>query len=104
MGLAERVTQTMLDAGFDTVLARRTLSAISNIAFTAANVAILKEQHGIYPHESELGIALSEATGNEFPALRQVLASVENEESGGFEFELNLAITGLEHALAESAK
>lgn len=100
--LAERVTQSMLDAGFSTVLARRALSAISNIAFAAANIELLKQQHGIYPHESELGSALSQESEDALPALRQVLATVQGEDTGGFEFELNLAITGLEHALTSS--
>lgn len=104
MDLTERVIKTMLDAGFDNVLARRALSAISNIAFAAANFALLKQQHGIYPQESELGAALAQAFEGDFPALRQVLATVQSEDSGGFEFELNLMLRGLEHALAESMK
>jgi TetR/AcrR family tetracycline transcriptional repressor len=104
MDLAEHVTQSLLDAGFDNVLARRALSAISNIAFAAANFALLEQQHGTYPHESELGAALAQASEGDFPALRQVLATVQSEDSGGFEFELNLMVTALELALAESLK
>ena len=78
MVLAERVSQSMLDAGFDNVLARRALTVVSNVAFTAANIALLVQQHGIYPHESELGAALAEASEHDFPALRQVLATAQS--------------------------
>lgn len=105
MELVERVTESLLAAGFGNVLARRALTVISNIAFTAANTVLLKEKHGIYPHESELTTALAQAPMDKFPALCQLLATVKSEDTDGeFEFELNLAVTGLEHALATEIK
>jgi TetR/AcrR family transcriptional regulator, tetracycline repressor protein len=102
MELVERVTESMLDAGFDYVLARRAITVISNVAFTAANIALLKQRHGIYPQESQLATALAQAPEDTFPALRRVLATVQSEDSTeGFEFELNLAVAGLEHALTD---
>jgi len=104
MKLVERILRSMLDAGFDSVLARRALSLISNVAFSSANFTVLAQRHGTYPHEYELGAALAEASADDFPALRQVLSTVQSEASGGFEFELNIAISGLEHALEESRR
>ena len=105
MEFVERVLTSMLDGGFDNALARRALTVISNVAFTAANTTLLKQKHGIYPHESALGAALAHASADEFPALRQVLVSAQSDDlSSEFDFELNLAITGLEHALATSTK
>jgi TetR/AcrR family tetracycline transcriptional repressor len=101
MELIERVIESLLAAGFDSVLARRALTVVSNIAFTAANTALLKQKHGIYPHESELAAALAQGSIEKFPALCQLLATVQSEDNDGeFEFELDLAVTGLERALA----
>jgi TetR/AcrR family transcriptional regulator, tetracycline repressor protein len=105
MQLSERVTESLLGAGFSHLLARRALTVITNVAFTHANIALLEEQHGIYPHEYELATALAQAPDDKFPGLRRILACAQAEDpSASFEFELNLAVTGLERALATSTK
>jgi TetR/AcrR family tetracycline transcriptional repressor len=104
MELAEHVIQSLLRAGFDAPLARRALTAISNVAFAAANIDLLKTQHGIYPHEAEISAALAQALEHQFPGLRGVLASARDDgPDDEFEFELNLVLTGLEQALAASS-
>jgi TetR/AcrR family tetracycline transcriptional repressor len=103
MELSERVTESLLRAGFSHLLARRALTVIANVAFTHANIALLEDQHGMYPHEYELATALAQAPDDKFPGLRQILACTRAEDtSHSFEFELDLAVTGLEHALAGS--
>jgi TetR/AcrR family tetracycline transcriptional repressor len=101
MELSERVTESLLGAGFSHLLARRALTVIANVAFTHANIALLEEQHGIYPHEYELATALAQAPDEKFPGLRHILACAQAEDpSHSFEFELDLAVSGLERALA----
>jgi TetR/AcrR family transcriptional regulator, tetracycline repressor protein len=101
MELSERVIESLVGAGFSHLLARRALTVVANVAFTHANIALLEEQHGIYPHEYELATALDQAPDDKFPGLRHVLACAQSEDpSHSFEFELDLAVTGLERALA----
>jgi TetR/AcrR family transcriptional regulator, tetracycline repressor protein len=101
MKLSERVVQSLFDAGFDANLARRGLSVISNVAMMHANIGLVKAQHqGMYPQEAELADVLGQSFAEQFPALRQILAFVQNEgPDDQFEFELNLAIRGLERLL-----
>jgi TetR/AcrR family transcriptional regulator, tetracycline repressor protein len=101
MKLTERVVQSLFDAGFDETLARRGLTVVSNVAMTHAHIDLVKAQHGIYPQEAELTDVLSQASLEQFPGLRRILAFVQNEAPDDqFEFELDLAITGLEQLLA----
>jgi TetR/AcrR family transcriptional regulator, tetracycline repressor protein len=104
MKLSERVFQSLFDAGFDETLARRGLTVISNIAMTHASIGLVKAQHhGMYPQEAALTDVLGQSFAEQFPALRRILAFVQNEgPDDQFEFELDLAIAGLEKLL-ESA-
>jgi TetR/AcrR family transcriptional regulator, tetracycline repressor protein len=100
MKLTERVVQSLFDAGFDETLARRGLTVVSNVAMTHAHIDLVKAQHGIYPQEAELTDVLSQASLEQFPGLRRILAFVQNEAPDDqFEFELDLAIAGLEQLL-----
>jgi TetR/AcrR family transcriptional regulator, tetracycline repressor protein len=101
MSLTERVVQSLFDAGFDETLSRRALSVISNVAMTHANIQLLIAQHGIYPQEAELTDVLLQTSSEQFPGLSRILAFVQNEgPNDQFEFELDLAIAGLERLLA----
>jgi TetR/AcrR family transcriptional regulator, tetracycline repressor protein len=103
MKLTERVVQTLFDAGFDETLARRALSAISSVAMTHAQIDLIKAQHGIYPQEAELTDVLLRTSLEQFPGLRRILAFVQKEgPDDQFEFEIDLAITGLEHLLSST--
>jgi TetR/AcrR family transcriptional regulator, tetracycline repressor protein len=104
MKLSERVFQSLFDAGFDETLARRGLTVVSNIAMAHANIGLVKAQHqGMYPQEAALTDVLGQSFAEQFPALRRILAFVQNEgPDDQFEFELDLAIAGLEKLL-ESA-
>jgi TetR/AcrR family transcriptional regulator, tetracycline repressor protein len=101
MKLTERVLQSLFDAGFDETLARRGLTVISNVAMTHANIGLIKARHqGMYPQEAELTNVLGESVGEQFPALRRILAFVQGEAADDqFEFELDLAIAGLDQRL-----
>jgi TetR/AcrR family transcriptional regulator, tetracycline repressor protein len=101
MKLTERVVRSLFDAGFDEILARRALSVISNVAMTHAHIQLLIAEHGIYPQEAELTDVLLEVLPEQFPGLSRILAFVQNEgPNDQFEFELDLAISGLERTLA----
>jgi TetR/AcrR family transcriptional regulator, tetracycline repressor protein len=101
MKLTERVLGSLFDAGFDAVLARRGLTVISNVAMTRAQIELLRAQHGIYPQEAELADVLSQTSPEQFPRIRRILASLEDETPDNeFEFEIDLAIAGLERLLA----
>ncbi len=101
MKLTERVLQSLFDAGFDEALARRGLNVMSNVAMMHANIGLIKAQHqGMYPPEAELADVLGQSMAEEFPALRRMLAVVQNEAPDDqFEFELDLAIAGLARLL-----
>lgn len=101
MRLTERVLQSLFDAGFDETLARRGLTVISNVAMTHANIGLVKAgNQGMYPQEAELTDVLGQAFSEQFPALRRILAFVQNEAADDqFAFELDLAISGLEQRL-----
>jgi TetR/AcrR family transcriptional regulator, tetracycline repressor protein len=98
MKLSERVFQSLFDAGFDETLARRGLTLVSNLAMAHANIGLVKAQHqGMYPQEAALADVLGQSIAEQFPALRRILAFVQNEgPDDQFEFELDLAIAGLE--------
>jgi TetR/AcrR family transcriptional regulator, tetracycline repressor protein len=97
---AMKLTERVVHAGFDETLARRGLTVVSNVAMTHAHIDLVKAQHGIYPQEAELTDVLSQASLEQFPGLRRILAFVQNEAPDDqFEFELDLAIAGLEQLL-----
>jgi hypothetical protein len=87
LALAERVLAALLDAGFDVDDARRGVTAVANIAQSAA-------QHAVH--------ALSREPADDYPALRRVLAAAPEADAGQFGFELDLAIAGLERRLGGS--
>ena len=106
LALTERVVEPLFTAGFDDCLARRALTVMSNTALTYAHIEILLAQHGIHPQEAEVTRALQQAQ-DQFPYVRRVVASASTERLGDtkqFEFEVELAIVGLEHVLATTSR
>jgi hypothetical protein len=93
LALAERVLDALLTAGFRADDARRAITAVANIAQSAAqNVQTSVRDF----HRAETLAALDKASDAEYPALRRVLETAESPDDGQFDFELDLAITGLE--------
>jgi TetR/AcrR family tetracycline transcriptional repressor len=98
MALAEDVLQSLLNAGFDDLKARRALTAISGLATTAGHTELLKQQGGVTPQEAEVADALRQAPESQFPALRRAVVCAHAEGQGvsdQFHFELELTIAGL---------
>lgn len=103
--LTESIVTCMFAAGFNESLARRALSAVTNVATVHAHIDLLKAQHGTYPQQTALTNVLLEAPTNEFASLRRILAYVQTEgPDDQFEFELDLTIAGLQGRLADSLK
>ncbi|MGA5462793.1 TetR/AcrR family transcriptional regulator C-terminal domain-containing protein [Mycobacterium sp. NPDC050041] len=99
LALAERVLDAMLTAGFGVDDARRGVTAVANIAQAAAQEAAQTSVHD--RHEAQTRAALLSAADTDYPALRRVLATASASDDGQFEFELDLAIAGLERLLGE---
>ena len=100
--LAERVIDVLLKAGFDPDDARKGLTALANIAQSSAQSAV-QISAGRQDYGAETLAALQEADGAQYPSLRRVLAGVPSSATDQFEFELNLAISGLEAILTRSS-
>jgi TetR/AcrR family tetracycline transcriptional repressor len=99
LALAERVLAALLDAGFGVDHARRGVTAVANIAQSAAQNVLNTSMRDV--HQAETRAALVHAPETDYPALRRVLAAAPRRDDGQFEFELDLAIAGLERLLPE---
>lgn len=97
LSMAERVLDALLSAGFDADDARRGLTALANIAQSAAQRAIAASA-GQHDYGAETLAALR-ATDDAYPALRRALTDAPGNDLGQFDFEVELAITGLERRL-----
>lgn len=97
LALAERVLAAMLSAGFDADDARRGVTAVANIAQTAAHDMLHTSVRDF--HQGQTRAALERSADTDYPALRLVLDSAPRPDEGQFEFELDLAIAGLERLL-----
>lgn len=95
LALAERVLAALLDAGFSPDEARRGVTAVANIAQSAAQ-NVLRDIH-----RAETRAALENVAEGDYPALRRVLETAPHPDHGQFEFELDLAIAGLERLLPD---
>ncbi|KUI37333.1 TetR/AcrR family transcriptional regulator [Mycobacterium sp. GA-2829] len=95
LALAERVLAALLDAGFSPENARRGVTAVANIAQSAAQ-NVLRDIH-----RAETRAALENVAEGDYPALRRVLETAPHPDHGQFEFELDLAIAGLERLLPD---
>ncbi|BBZ27108.1 TetR family transcriptional regulator [Mycolicibacterium madagascariense] len=98
----ERVLRSLLDAGFDVEQAGRALTLITETAYTAGRAAVLVAQNRVHPNVPEVVSALQGAASDDFPVLREVLASREGQtpDHGQLEFDLTVVIAGLERVLA----
>ena len=101
LALAERVIDVLLKAGFEPDDARNGLTALANIAQSAAQSGV-QISAGHRDYGAETLAALQEAGGDQYPSLRRALAGLPSSDTDQFEFELNLAICGLEAFLAQS--
>lgn len=99
LDIAERVLHALLTAGFDAVDARRGVTAVANIAESAAQHALQTSVRDV--HQAATRAALERAPAGAYPALRRVLASAPAADDGQFEFELDLAIAGLDGRLRQ---
>lgn len=97
LALAERVLAALLDAGFGVDDARRGVTAVANIAQSAAQNALNTSVRDV--HQAETRAALELTAETDYPALRRVLATAPRPDDGQFAFELDLAIAGLERLL-----
>lgn len=98
--LAERVLDVMLTAGFTPDDARRGLTALANIAMTAAQSTI-RSAAGQHDYGAETVAALEDAGNDNYPALRRALAGAPSADADQFEFELTVVIAGLETMLCK---
>jgi AcrR family transcriptional regulator len=98
----ERVLQALLDAGFDVEVSGRALTLITETAYAAGRAAVLTAQNRVHPNVPEVAGALQRAAADDFPVLRQVVASGEamGQDPGQLEFSVSVIISGLERLLA----
>jgi AcrR family transcriptional regulator len=92
LALAERVLAALLSAGFDVDDARRGVTAVANLAQSAAHVSLRDV------HQAETRALLRESDAD-YPALRRVLAAAPEADEGQFDFELDLVVAGLQQRL-----
>jgi TetR/AcrR family tetracycline transcriptional repressor len=102
LSLAEHVIAVLLNAGFGPDDARRGLTALANIAQSSAQTVA---QTSTSQHDlgAEMVAALGKSGPDQYPSLRRALAGRTPSAADQFEFELNLAIGGLEAILAQSS-
>jgi TetR/AcrR family tetracycline transcriptional repressor len=102
----ECVLQTLVDAGFDVDQAGRALTLITETAYAAGRAAVLVAQNRVHPNVPEVASALQSAPEDDFPVLRQVVASSAGggHDAAQLEFNLAVVIAGLERVLASSSK
>ena len=104
LGPVERVLQALVDAGFGVDQAGRALTLITETAYAAGRAAVLAAQNRVHPNVPEVASALQSAAKDDFPMLRQVVASSTDDahDAGQLEFNLTVVIAGLERVLSES--
>lgn len=98
LAMAERVLDVMLTAGFAPDDARRGLTALANIAQTAAQGTI-RASAGQHDYGAETVAALEDIGYDDYPALRRALTDAPSPDAGQFDFELDIVIAGLAHRL-----
>jgi TetR/AcrR family transcriptional regulator, tetracycline repressor protein len=98
----ECLLQALIDAGFDVDQAGRALTLITETAYAAGRAEVLAAQNRVHPNVPEVAGALQSAAEDEFPILRQVVASNAGNgvDAGQLEFSLTVVIAGLERVLA----
>lgn len=97
----ERVLQALVDAGFDVEQAGRAMNLITETAYAAGRAAVLAAQNRVHPNVPEVASALQSAASEEFPLLRQVVASTAGaaHDVRQLEFSVAVIIAGLEQVL-----
>jgi hypothetical protein len=81
------------------------LTLITETAYTAGRAAVLTAQNRVHPNVPEVASALQSAAVDDYPMLRQVVASGEGmgQDSGQLDFNMTVVISGLERVLAGSS-
>jgi len=99
---AECVLQALNDAGLGVEEAGRTLTFITETAYSAGRDAVLLAQNRVHPIVPEVASALEVAAEQDFPMLRRVVAfgGGDGHDAGQLEFNLGVIIAGLEQTLA----
>lgn len=93
----ERVLQALVGAGLDIDQAARTLTLITDMAYSAGRDAVRLTEDPVHPEVPAVAIALRAADDDEFPVLRQVIAAQEHASlDHQLDFSIELVISGLE--------
>ena len=100
--LAEHVIDVLLEAGFSADVARKGLTALANIAQSSAQT-VAQMSTSQHDYGAETVAALGEADPDQYPSLRRALGGTTPSAADQFEFELDLAIGGLEAILARGS-
>lgn len=95
----ECLLQALVAAGFDVDQAGRTLTLITETAYSVGRAAVLAAENRAHPNVSEVAGALQSAAAEDFPILRQVVGSNAG-QVGQLDFNLSIVIAGLEQALS----
>jgi AcrR family transcriptional regulator len=102
LALADRVLDALMSAGLDPDTARLGLTAVSNIAQSAAQTVVAQTGSGVHRHRADTADALLREPDDTYPALRRVIKSAEAAEHDAeaqFEFELDAVTARLEQTL-----
>lgn len=96
--LAERITQTLLTAGFTVAQATDILTLVAALAFSDARDTLAMTEHREHAQLPEVADALARRPAEQYPAMRRVLAEIDH-YARDFDFELDVVILGLERLL-----
>lgn len=99
----ETVLQALVNAGFGIEQAGRALTLITETAYAAGRAAVLVDQNRVHPNVPEVASVLQAASKDEFPILRQVVATSTEPDPSQLDFNLTVVIAGLDGVLSESA-
>jgi AcrR family transcriptional regulator len=97
----ERVLQALVNAGLNIDDACRALTFITDMAYAAGRDALRTKEHPVHPEFPHVAAALESAAPQDFPVLRQVVASRADNgpDEGQLEFNIDLVIAGLERTV-----
>jgi len=97
----ERVLQALVDAGLNVDDACRALTFITDMAYAAGRDALRTAENPVHPDFPHVATALQSAAPQDFPILRQVVASRAGNgpDEGQLEFSIDLVIAGLERTV-----
>jgi TetR/AcrR family transcriptional regulator, tetracycline repressor protein len=102
----ESVLQALVGLGLEVDDAGRTLTLITELAYTAGREALRLAEDPVHPDVSGITTALKCAAEDDFPVLRQVVAGRARDGRGEdqLDFGLDLVIAGLEQFVAKRSR